>query len=121
MSWESYSAFKQWLLPIVGLSRDAMHIHVGLAVFFLTVGLLQRRPDSWLPWTAAALAAFGGEAWDIYDRLAIGAEADPPAHWHDIWNTLFWPTMIALGTRLWRWREESRAKASADGGEQPLE
>ncbi len=87
------------MLAFTGLPKDALHIYVGLSVLFAASLLLKRRVGTALPVAFVAVAALTGEAWDIIDRWGLGKSADPPAHWHDIWNTLFWPVAITLLAR----------------------
>ena len=97
------SAFQEtkiWLLQTFGLSKDALHIYVGLIVFFGTVALFRLPLRDFRPWLVVLLAALAGEAWDIYDTAVIDAPQDYAANWHDIWNTLFWPSAILLLARF---------------------
>ncbi|WP_447727048.1 hypothetical protein [Sphingomonas koreensis] len=98
-----FQTAKLWLVDSTGLAKDALHIHVGLIVFF-AVALIFRWPlRSWKPWAVALVAALAGEAWDIWDTLAEGRRIVPSANWKDLWNTMLWPTAILLlarGTRL---------------------
>jgi len=91
---------KAWLIDLLGVSKDALHVHIGLAVFFVAAILLRRRVGDWLPWAIALIAALAGEAWDIRDRWSAGIDADPAGHFHDIVNTLLWPTLITLFGRM---------------------
>ena len=89
----------------LGLPRDALHIYVGLAVFLLAAALLRRPLRDWRPLAAVVLAALAGEAWDWFDFWRVGAAPVWASHWHDLWNTCFWPTilfLIARYTRLMR-------------------
>jgi hypothetical protein len=91
---------KLWLVEFTGLAKDALHIHVALLLFFGSALLFRWRlsdPRLWLIVLAAALA---GEAWDIHDTVSFGGTLDPSANWHDIWNTLLWPTVIGLLARF---------------------
>lgn len=90
---------KIWLVYTLGLSKDALHIYVGMIVYLGTAALFRLPLRDFRPWLAVLLAALAGEAWDIYDTAAIAAPQDYPANWHDIWNTLFWPTAILLLAR----------------------
>lgn len=71
------SAFQTMKLAIVSateLSRDALHVHVGLAVMIGTALILKKSLASLLPWLAAALAASAGEPLDMWDDLESLAE-----------------------------------------------
>ena len=91
---------KLWLIASLGLGRDALHIYVALLVMFGSALLFGWRLSSWRPWLLVAAAALAGEAWDIRDRLVAGVPVQLWGNWHDIWNTLFWPSVILL---LARW------------------
>ncbi|RSV09431.1 hypothetical protein CA242_10770 [Sphingomonas koreensis] len=82
-----FQAAKFWLVDATGLAKDALHIHVGLIVFF----------------AAALAAALAGEAWDLWESLSEGRRILLWANWKDVWNTMLWPSAILLlarGTRL---------------------
>lgn len=87
---------KLWLVTSTDLSRDALHIYFGLTLFIL-VRLLWRRRGGWVvAWLAVVAMACGGELLDLTaeaTRSSIRPEAE---HWHDIWNTAFWPTVLML-------------------------
>ena len=93
------------LVDALGLAKDALHVHFGLAVF-LGVALAVRRPLShWLPLAAAFAAALAGEAWDLLDTVRAGEPVAWRASWRDVANTVFWPLalfLLARRTRLLR-------------------
>ena len=91
-----FEARKISVLEATGLDKDARHIYFGLALFVL-VRLIWRWRGGWFAaWLAVLAMACGGEWLDLtaeYNRSAIQPDA---AHWHDIWNTMFWPTVLLL-------------------------
>ena len=94
---------KFWLVDSTGLAKDALHVHVGLIVFFAAALVFRWPLRSWKPWAAALAVTLAGEVWDIWDTLAEGRRFLPSANWKDVWNTMLWPTAILLlarGTRL---------------------
>jgi hypothetical protein len=91
---------KLLLVDTFGLSKDALHIYVGLIVFFGTALLFRLPLRDIRPVLAVLLAALAGELWDIYDTAAIGAPQVYAGNWHDIWNTMFWPLAIMLLARF---------------------
>lgn len=99
------SVFQQakiWLVGSTGLAKDALHVHVGLFVFF-AVALVFRWPlRSWKPWLVALAATLAGEAWDLWDTLDEGRRIQIWANWKDLWNTMLWPTAILLLARTTR-------------------
>ncbi len=87
---------KSWLVTTADLSKDALHIYFGLALF-VTVRLIWRRRGGWLvAWLAVLAMACGGEFLDMTAEANRAAIQPDAAHWHDIWNTLFWPTVLLI-------------------------
>lgn len=89
---------KLLLMGFTSLDKDALHIYVGLGVY-LAATLLSRRPLGDLrPLVAVAVVALLGETWDLVDNVRTSVPMQWAGHWHDIWNTLFWPAgLTALG------------------------
>lgn len=90
---------KLWLVQHVHLGKDALHIYVALGLFFGSALLFGWRLRSWRPWLVVLTVALLGEAWDIRDRHLGHIPQNYDANFHDIWNTLFWPTVIILLAR----------------------
>ncbi len=84
------------IIEATGLDKDALHIYIGLAIF-LTVRLLWRWRGGWLlAWLAALTLATIFE-WLDMRTVAVGSPIQPDAsHLHDIWNTMFWPTVLLV-------------------------
>ncbi|MFA5941840.1 MAG: hypothetical protein WC809_21025 [Sinimarinibacterium sp.] len=96
MPLSTFQAAKLAVASFTGLEKDALHIYVGLGVFFAIAVLSRRSARSILPWLAVLVVALFGEAMDLRDGLmGLGAW-----HWtdsvHDILNTLFWPTILVV-------------------------
>src|SRR3546814_5939507 len=83
---------------VTGVQTCALPIYFGLALF-LTVRLIWRWDGGWLiAWCAVFAMACGGEWLDMTAEISKAAVQPDSAHWHDIWNTLFWPTvLLAVG------------------------
>lgn len=90
---------KLWFVEHLGLGKDALHLYVALGLFLASVALFRWRADGWKPWLLVLAAAVVGEALDIRDTLAAGRAIGLGANWHDIWNMMVWPTVIALMVR----------------------
>ncbi|OYX37053.1 MULTISPECIES: hypothetical protein [unclassified Sphingomonas] len=108
---------KLWLIGATGLSKDALHVYVALILFFGSAVLFKWSLAGWRPWTVVLVAAVSGEAWDIRDRLAGRIAIDLPGDWHDIWNTMFWPSVILLVART----TSVFGRSGSDRLQQPLE
>ena len=90
---------KLWLVQHVHLAKDALHIYVALTLFFGSALLFGWRLRSWGPWLVVAVAAVAGELWDISDRHSGHIPQNYGANLHDVWNTVFWPSVILLLAR----------------------
>lgn len=101
---------KATLVELSGLDKDALHIYFGLALFLL-IRLFWRWQGGWVvAWLAVLAMAVGGEWLDITREMGDSVLQPDAAHWHDIWNTMFWPTVLLL---VGRWLQP-RAKSSPD-------
>ena len=76
------------------LSKDALHVYVGLAVMLIVVIAFKRSLGDWRPLAAVAFASIAGEVWDVIDTFSHGGSPRWQANWKDIWNTMFWPTIL---------------------------
>ncbi len=97
-----FQSFKHLLVEASNLSKDALHIYVGLAVMLLAAVALKRSLADWRPLAAVALASIAGELWDLIDTFSHGRTPRWNANWKDVWNTLFWPTVLFLLARFTR-------------------
>lgn len=95
----SLESGKQIIISVTDLAKDALHVHVGLLVFFAAALLLRWSLGSGKPWAAALVAALAGEIWDQASLVSSGAAPNLAPSWHDIWNTMLWPTIITLLAR----------------------
>ncbi len=111
---------KMWLVTASGLEKDALHIYFGLTLFF-AVRLLWRWRGSWLAaWVSVVAMACGGEWLDLTAEASHATIQPDAAHWHDIWNTAFWPTVILLLNR-WLFAARPSAVVSGEDAERRLE
>lgn len=90
------------VVAATGLSKDALHVHVGLLVY-LAVAVITRRPmRSVIPWLAVLLVALTGEIIDLRNELAVVGHWRWSASVHDLVNTMLWPTVLFVGLRFSR-------------------
>ena len=120
---EHWVSYKIWLIDTVGLTNDAMHVHGALLILCVSAILLRRRPDSQWCWLIVFLAELFNEYADL--RGAAPGEATIDAALHDIYNTMFWPTLILILGRFLFPRKNgdvvNPAAPSSDLPQQPLE
>ena len=100
METSAVQSLKLSLVQILGLSKDALHIYVGLIVFFVVAIAVRRRQPSYLPLIAVVAAALLGELVDLRDDLYGLGVWRWRASLHDIVNTVFWPFVITVLVRV---------------------
>jgi hypothetical protein len=121
---ELLQVFKIDMIKATGLSKDALHIYFGLSLF-VVVRLCWRWRGGWiLAWLAVLAMALGVEWLDLQmETLKFNIRPDDE-HWHDIWNTLFWPTVLLLVGHWLQPKPRIKAEPEAESGDlanQPFE
>lgn len=105
---------KTWLVATTALGRDALHVYFGLSVF-MAVRLLWRRPGGGpAAWLGVLVLAVIGEWLDMTTQANNAMVLPLAAHWHDIWNTMFWPTVLLF---VGHWLQPKAGPASEASGE----
>nr|WP_218878691.1 hypothetical protein [Pseudomonas flavescens] len=88
-------SIKLAIVSAAGLSKDALHIYVGMAVYLALVAVTRRlRP--YIAWLGVFIIACAGEWVDRRDDIESLGYWRWQASVHDIVNTLFWPTALTL-------------------------
>lgn len=88
------------IIQASGLSKDALHVYVGLAVFLVAAALLRKPLRSIVPWLLVLIVASMGELLDMRDDIVSFGYWRWGASLHDVLNTLFWPTVLFLLARF---------------------
>ena len=96
----SFQQAKLFLVEATDLSKDALHIYVGLGVMLIAAILMRRSLRDWRSLAVVALAAVAGEVWDVIDTLSHGGTPRWSLNWKDVWNTMFWPTVLFVLARF---------------------
>jgi len=102
MATSAVQSAKLTVMAFTGLSKDALHVYVGLCVFLLAAALVKGSIRSPLPWLLVALAACAGEVADMVDDIRVFGHWRWGASLHDVLNTLAWPTVLLLLARFTR-------------------
>ena len=94
-----YQNAKLIILSILEISKDAVHIHVGLIVFFAAVVLWRKGSiDAWCLFPAIVVASLM-ELLDLRDDYSDQGSiraAALTASVHDLINTMLWPVVIVV-------------------------
>lgn len=92
------NAMKTELSELVHLSKDALHIHIGIGLYLIAMLAFRNRPGSWWPWLTVLTFALLNEAIDLYHN-----GISHPALFgslKDMVNTMVWPTAIVALARI---------------------
>ena len=120
---EQWIGYKIWLIEKMGMTNDALHVHSSLIILFVSALLLRRRADSILCWLIVLVAELFNEYADL--RGQAPGEATMDASLHDVYITMFWPTVIVLfGWLLFPRRIAEKPRpmpASSDLADEPFE
>lgn len=96
METSTLQALKLVVVSATGLSKDALHVYAGLALFLVAATLDRGKRSLVLPWCAVLLAALTVEALDLRDDIASLGHWRWAASLHDVLNTVFWPTVLTV-------------------------
>ena len=100
---EAWNRDKTWLSKLTGLSADALHVHTSILLMLAAAVVWRRRVDHAIPWLTVFAAELVNEALDL--SAPANGENTIHASLHDIYNTMFLPTVILLCLRFTRsWR-----------------
>ena len=91
---------KTELSELVGLSKDALHVHLGLLVFLLAIVIFRRSAASLVPWTCVLVLQLVNEAVDTFHWHNGVLDFDLRESLKDMVNTMLWPTLLLLLTRF---------------------
>ena len=94
-----YQEAKRVIVSILELSKDSIHMHVGLIVFFLAVVLWKKGSIEARCLIPVVIVASLMEVLDLrYDYVSLGhfRLKAITASIHDLINTTFWPVVIVV-------------------------
>jgi hypothetical protein len=87
------------IIAVTHLSKDALHVYLGLIVWLLAAALWRKSIATLRPWLVVFLVALGVECFDVLDAWRSFGQWRVRASVHDVINTMFWPTVLALLAR----------------------
>lgn len=94
--------FKDELTRVTALSRDALHIYLGVAVHIAAALLLRRKLGDWTPWLIVLALALINEAADLWVEIWPQHAMQAAAAIHDVVNTMIVPTALLALSRWGR-------------------
>jgi hypothetical protein len=95
-----YQQLKNHILAIVGISKDAVHIYIGIGCLLISILLLRLPPTSFKALILTVIVSLGMEAMDLRDNVKYREMTRVMASLHDIWNTNLLPFLVVLTLRL---------------------
>jgi hypothetical protein len=103
---------KTELTELLLLSRDALHIHVGLGIYVLAMLIFRRGPTSPVPWLLVLAFELANEAIDAVHGQHL--DLDITGATRDIGNTMLWPTVVLLMARWPAGKRQRKLAGRAD-------
>jgi hypothetical protein len=100
MDFSTVQAIKSTIVSVSGLPRDALHVYAGLSIFLFSAFVWRRSLGSFGPWLSVLLLALIVELIDMGNDLMTLDRWRWGASFKDIFNTLFWPTVLLLYSRF---------------------
>jgi hypothetical protein len=96
MAMSAFQSMEHEIVQVASLSKDALHIYVGMTVFLIGTALAQKGLRSVFPLLAVLALALLGEMLDARDDFHKYGHWRVMASLHDLINTMFWPTALWL-------------------------
>lgn len=90
-----YQVFKLWWVSVLPLTKDAIHIYIGVLCLFLALILFRRRLSSFTALIPGIVVSITMEIFDLRDGFGVLASLK------DLVNTNLIPFLLVLLTR-WR-------------------
>lgn len=99
METTAVQSFKLAIVSATGLSKDALHIYVGITIFLVARLALRKYANMILPAAVVVAAACIGELLDMRDDINSLGYWRWRASLHDVVNTAFWPFVLSIFMR----------------------
>lgn len=111
-----YNDLKTELALLLGISKDALHIHLGLALFVALILILRRSPGSIVPWLGVLAAETANELIDIFHWYGGSLSFEIGDSPKDFVNTMLWPTVVTIAFRITAARRVGQQRRVEDSG-----
>lgn len=104
-----YQSIKLNTVELLGLSKDAIHIHIGLLVFILSLVMITKGRVSFVAFIPVLVVASSMEALDLFDDFHSLGNLNWGNSLHDVINTCMWPFLICL---IFRFENKQKSKTN---------
>jgi hypothetical protein len=98
----AFQSMKHEIVHFVSLSKDALHIYVGIGAFVVASAFSRKGMRAVFPLVTVAVLAIAGELLDSRDDMRKLGRWRYLSSLHDIANTMFWPVALWLLARYSR-------------------
>lgn len=105
-----YQQLKNQVLSVLGFSKDAVHIYIGVGCFLLSILVLRVPPSAYRTLALGLLVSLAMEALDLRDNVRYRETTRALASLHDLLNTNLVPFLIVVALRLRYGPPEKRPK-----------
>jgi len=95
-----YQQLKGQILAAVGLSKDAVHLYIGIGCLLISVLVLRFAPTAYRSLALGLLVSLGMEAMDLRDNVRYREATRAVASLHDLVNTNLLPYLMVVALRL---------------------
>ena len=95
-----YQQLKGQILAVVGLSKDAVHLYIGLGCFLLSILVLRFSPTQYRSLILGLVVSLGMEALDLRDNVRYRETTRALASLHDLVNTNLLAYLVVVALRL---------------------
>lgn len=89
-----YQIFKLWVLAVIPLTKDAIHVYIGFLCLLIGLVVFRRRLSSYQALIPGLVVSLLLEVFDLRDGYSVSASL------HDIVNTNLMPLVLVTLARL---------------------
>jgi hypothetical protein len=95
-----YQQLKNVILSVAGLSKDSVHIYIGIGCFLISILVLRFPPTAYRSLALGLLVSLTMEALDLRDNVHYREMTRAAASAHDLLNTNLLPYLVVVALRL---------------------
>jgi hypothetical protein len=108
-----YQLLKRQILEVLPVSKDAVHMYIGLGCLLLSIFLLRIPPAAWRALLLGFLVSLVMEGLDLRDNVRYPPTVRAVEAVHDLVNTNLAPFLFVLTLRLRYGAPEKKKKVKA--------